>query len=200
MKPLFEKFYDGTHCGISDFYSDVEKTLTDALTSGNPFDTGWYSSKKEIQSGRIEKDTDKITVSVSVSDDFDTIGQASIDIPVDSELETICSALDECADLAEQDKEENQNYCGFSILNNGRWMYTLILPVRDALEWDMAPGGDYYQEWGWQEETPDISAKCKNVLDRFAHNYTYNLENTRERLIKHGITCGEWTIQPWDES
>ena len=44
---------DGAHCGLSDWYSDGRAELEQALKEKIPFDTGWYSSKKEIASARI---------------------------------------------------------------------------------------------------------------------------------------------------
>ena len=44
---------DGAHCGLSDWYEEGEAELTAVITERVPFDTGWYSSKKEIASARI---------------------------------------------------------------------------------------------------------------------------------------------------
>ena len=67
---------DGAHWGLSDWYSDGRAELEQALKEKVPFDTGWYSSKKEIASARIfSEDGVKIKVQASVSDDFDTEGR-----------------------------------------------------------------------------------------------------------------------------
>ena len=44
---------DGAHCGLTDWYPDGHAELEQALKEKIPFDTGWYSSKKEIASARI---------------------------------------------------------------------------------------------------------------------------------------------------
>ena len=50
---------------ISDFYEEVEKSLRDALESGEDFETDWFGCKKEINYGQIVREDGKITVSVS---------------------------------------------------------------------------------------------------------------------------------------
>ena len=67
---------DGAHGGLSDWYEEHEAALKAALDAHAPFDTGWYSSKKEIASARIRSDDGvRIKVDASVSDDFDTDGR-----------------------------------------------------------------------------------------------------------------------------
>lgn len=62
---------DAAKWGVTDFYEDYEQALKAAIATGLPFDTGWYSVKKEIQSGRISraKTNGPITVEGSVSMD-----------------------------------------------------------------------------------------------------------------------------------
>lgn len=73
MKYDFNQFYDFGHYGIFEeedtFYPEVRKLLKEALASGEDFDTGWGSFKKEIESIRIQAIGDTIIVSVSESMD-----------------------------------------------------------------------------------------------------------------------------------
>ena len=62
---------DGAHWGVDEPYDEVIAELIRAIDSGLDFDTGFYSSKKEIESGRIARRGDVMWASVSVSDDFD---------------------------------------------------------------------------------------------------------------------------------
>lgn len=43
------------HWGITDLYPENEAALRAALASGEPFDTGWYGAKKEIEYARISR-------------------------------------------------------------------------------------------------------------------------------------------------
>lgn len=53
LRPFSGLRADAAKWGISDFHDDHAKALQEALASRRPFDTGWYSVRKEIQSGRI---------------------------------------------------------------------------------------------------------------------------------------------------
>ena len=106
---------DGAHWGLSDWYNRGETELKAALDAHEPFDTGWYSSKKEIASARIwSEDGVKIKVEVSVSDDFDTLGGGYA-----STNEWTIDAIQDCIsnawDKAESDRDENQEYEGFRV-------------------------------------------------------------------------------------
>ena len=73
MKFDFDVFYDFGHYGIfaeeDALYPEVRELLKKALESGEDFDTGWGSFKKEIECIRIQAIGDTITVSVSCSMD-----------------------------------------------------------------------------------------------------------------------------------
>ena len=57
-------FDDWGSWGVGDFYDGNEEELRKAIESGEPFDTGWHGFKKELQSMRICRDEDGITVEV----------------------------------------------------------------------------------------------------------------------------------------
>ncbi|ABM96936.1 hypothetical protein [Methylibium petroleiphilum] len=65
------KGMDAAKWGVSDFYDDNAEALRCAIATGNPFDTGWYSVKKEIQSARVSRArrNGPITIEVSASMD-----------------------------------------------------------------------------------------------------------------------------------
>ena len=58
---------DAAKWGASDFYEAHEAALRLALESAEPFDTGWYSTKKESQTARISCLEDPENVSIEVS-------------------------------------------------------------------------------------------------------------------------------------
>lgn len=189
---------DGAHCGLSDWYKDGEAELTDAVASRIPFDTGWYSSKKEIASARIwSEDGAKIKVEVSVSDDFDTegLGYASTD---DWTLDAIASAISKAWEKAETARDEGQEYEGFRIGRNGRWEETYLVNIG----WSEAvfPPGDNYHWWGWQHDetennegipNPDIPLETVQSFEKWANNWAFG------RTDEKSLTIGEWTITPW---
>jgi hypothetical protein len=65
---------DQTKWGPVDFYDDSRESIRLAFVSGDDFETPWMGCKKEILSSRITREGNKVTVEVSVSDDFDTEG------------------------------------------------------------------------------------------------------------------------------
>lgn len=192
---------DGAHCGLSDWYEDGEAQLTAALAEHAPFDTGWYSSKKEIASARIwSEDGGKIKVEVSVSDDFDTegLGYASTEEwTIDSVQACITSAWDK----AESARDENQEYEGFRVGREGRWEETYLV----SIGWgeNLSPPGDNYHWWGWQydgaDDTvgiphPDIPVETVQAFEKWAHDWAFG--RTQEKSLK----IGEWEITPWRDS
>jgi hypothetical protein len=189
LKELFGSG-DGAHCGISDLYPEKQAALEAAMATGQPFDTGWFSSKKEICSGRIFSDGSTITCEASCSDDFDTVGHGSRCLSATCCIAGVLKALDDALDAASDDKADNENYRGFSIHKQGRWIETLIVPT-DGDD-SGTPGGDYYHTWGWQREAiiPRlIRAKLRTWADKFLC----------------GVDCGEsrqvdgYTIKPWKD-
>ncbi len=58
---------DATHGDISDFYPRYLAALKLAIDTAEPFDTGWYGCKKEIQTARISclQDPEKVEIQVS---------------------------------------------------------------------------------------------------------------------------------------
>ncbi len=44
---------DRAHWSVTDFYDEARSKLLEALACGQPFDTGYYSCKKELHSARI---------------------------------------------------------------------------------------------------------------------------------------------------
>ncbi len=84
---------DGSHWGLHDWYPEIEAGIKKALKRKTPWTTGWYSSKKEIASARLEFDGHTITAEVSVSDDFDTPGRG-LSATSDLTLEAVRKAIE----------------------------------------------------------------------------------------------------------
>lgn len=192
---------DGAHCGLSDWYEDGEAQLTAALAEHTPFDTGWYSSKKEIASARIwSEDGVKIKVEVSVSDDFDTegLGYASTD---DWRLAAVQDCITGAWHKADVARDDNQEYEGFRIGREGRWEETYLINIG----WceNLSPSGDYYGWWGWQHDGedegqgiphPDIPVTTVQAFEKWAHDWAYG------RVNEKSLKIGEWEIIPWRDS
>ena len=192
---------DGAHCGLSDWYEDGEAQLTAVLAEHIPFDTGWYSSKKEIASARIwSEDGIKIKVEVSVSDDFDTegLGYAST---TEWTIDAVQTGITSAWDKAEIARDDNQEYEGFRVGREGRWDETYLVNIG----WgeNLSPPGDNYHWWGWQHDGaddtvgvphPDIPVEIVQAFEKWAHNWAFG--NTKEKSLK----VGEWEITPWRDS
>lgn len=196
---------DGAHWGLSDWYKEGEAELTAALVDGSPFDTGWYSSKKEIASARIwSEDGVKIKVEASVSDDFDTegLGYAST---TDWTIDAVQACVSKAWDKAEQSRDEAQEYEGFSVLQHredgAAWVETYLV----SIGWgeNLCPPGDNYHWWGWQydgaDDTvgvphPDIPVETVQAFEKFAHDWAFG--RTEEKSLR----IGDWEIKPWRET
>lgn len=184
---------DGAHCGLSDWYDDKRAALQAALDAHAPFDTGWYASKKEIASARIQSDDgETISVKASVSDDFDTqgLGEALI---TEWTLDAVAAAVCLAWDRADDDRQGNEVYEGFSIYDAaGRWVETFI---RDAGYGFDSPPGDNYHWWGWQHDEadgvgipdPDIPAAAVKAFEAYVEQWDRPPE----------LTIDGWTIRPW---
>jgi len=181
---------DGAHCGLEDWYPDIEKGIWQALlNSKKDWTTGWYSSKKEIASARISKLGNILHIEVSVSDDFDTEGTAWYDIKFTKnlkDLKKIRETIQKVWDMAENNQKDNREYLGYSIgkreKNKRRdWIYTYLVNTH-GLE---KPTGDNYSEFGWQEPTT-LSIKVKIILE----------EGMDKR--KQKICCGDWIAEQWE--
>lgn len=200
---------DGAHCGLGDWYPEIEEGIRQALKQGRKAEwtTGWYGSKKEIASACITHVDGKIRIEVSVSDDFDTEGTGEQIIPHTTNLEKIRTAIYAAWDQAEEDQRENRAYYGFSIHHNTRyklhgetkghlirnaWVETLILPRGWGYEMD-SPPGDNYGKWGFQGEKK-IPKAVKEKLEAWANDWIV------EDAEGESFTYKGWTIKPWDEA
>jgi hypothetical protein len=198
---------DGAHCGLSDWYPEKEAALAAALADGAPFDTGWYSSKKEIASARIYSlDGKFIQVEASVSDDFDTCGNGGVTAS-EATLESVAEAVAQAWEEAEIDRDINQTYEGFSILKHQEaaegvpllsWVETYLVNIG----WgeDISPPGDSYHWWGWQydgaDDTvgvphPDIPVETVAAFEKFANDWAFGRRKT------HSLRIGDWEIKAW---
>ena len=193
---------DGAHCGLSDWYPDGRAELEQALKEKTPFDTGWYSSKKEIASARIfSEDGVKIKVQASVSDDFDTEGRGYASTH-DWTLDAVEQAVGKAWTNAEAERDDNQEYEGFRVGREGRWEETFLVNIG----WgeNLSPPGDYYHHWGWQFEgedgcsgipDPAIPVEIVKEFEKWAHNWCFG-----HTVEGKSLTIGEWTITPWRDN
>ena len=190
---------DGAHCGLSDWYDDGEAELKAALEAHEPFDTGWYSSKKEIATARIHSD-DGVTIKVeaSVSDDFDTEGIGYVSI-TEWDIDAVAQAIDQAWDKADEDQEGNAPYTGFRLMKDGRCVEYYILG--DGT-YDTPPG-DHYYWWGWQHDEgeegqglppPDLPLPAAAAFENWAQRWVY--EQTKET----SCVIGAWSIEPWNKA
>jgi len=206
---------DGAHCGLTDIYPDKLKALEKALKAMKPFDTGWYSSKKEIASARVYSDDGKtVQVEVSVSDDFDTEGLgraiATQGTPPVS-FETVQQAIYRAWSEAEGNQKDNRLYAGFCVRRNIKTTYTDYVrgkPVEKTRIWKQAwvetflidisgagldsPPGDNYHQWGFQGEQ-HVPRKDRDALERWANQFTAGMK------VGKSFTSGKWTIEPWKD-
>lgn len=191
---------DGAHCGLSDWYADGEAELIAALAAHEPFDTDWYSSKKEIASARIwSMDGKTIRVAVSVSDDFDTIGEG--ESYASWSIEKIQWAIQDAWAEAEKDQEANAEYVGFRINKHSDKSSCVEYYLVD-IGWgeSTSPPGDCYHWWGWQhdqnsdgEGTPDPRIPTSTVVafEKWAMSWCNG--KTKEKTLR----IGEWEMIPW---
>jgi hypothetical protein len=205
---------DGAHCGLTDWYPKKERALKRALKRQQPFDTGWYGSKKEIASARVySTDGKTVLVEVSVSDDLDTGGLGSAMAMRGAVPVNICSvqeAIHRAWAEANENQKDNRLYYGFAIRRNiltsytdysktppkekkriwkQAWIETLILPRGDGGMMNEPPG-DNYHVWGFQGESI-VPKKHREALEAWANKFIAG--QTKDK----SFTSGKWTIEPW---
>jgi hypothetical protein len=198
---------DGAHCGLSDWYKDGEAELTAVIAERVPFDTGWYSSKKEIASARIwSEDGVKIKVEASVSDDFDTegLGYASTE---EWTVDAVQGCVSKAWDKAEQARDEAQEFEGFTVLQHrpdgAAWVETYLVNIG----WgeNLGPPGDNYHWWGWQydgaDDTvgvphPDIPLETVQAFEKWVHDWAFGRLPAENNCLR----IDEWEIKPWRET
>lgn len=189
---------DGAHNGLWDWYPEKEAALKAALDAHQPFDTGWYSSKKEIASARIRsEDGIKIKVDVSVSDDFDTEGVGYRSTQGWTLLD-ISDAIDKAWAEAEAAQADNQPFEGFSIGRDGRWEETYLWG--DGT-YDTPPG-DNYHWWGWQHDETEEGSGVGVPDPAIPLPTVAAFENWVQRWVMgeaegNSMTLGAWTITAW---
>ena len=201
MKKLeaFSQGY-GAHWGLSDWYERGEAELVAALAAHEPFDTGWYSSKKEIAAARIwSVDGQVICVEASVSDDFDTEGRGE-ETAEEWSLEGVARAVSRAWEKADADRQDNEAYVGFSLLQDNRWIETYLLPNGRSWDENLQPPGDHYGWWGWQYDEkeegvgmpdPGIPAEAVPQFEAWAAKWAVG------EAKDNSLTIGEWTMKPW---
>ena len=179
---------DGAHCGLTDWYPEVEAVLVEALKRGGSWTTGWYASKKEIASACITLSRGWLTTEVTVSDDFDTGGYGQVEILGTKDLDRIRDAITQAWELAEDDQAEKRPCAGFTILHDGQWVETYVYSLSDLEK----PPGDYYERWGWQGEVV-VPEDVKSRLERWIQRYM------RGEVPCPSFTCKGWSVRPWKE-
>lgn len=202
MKQIFAGLGgNGAHCGLTDRYSSNEAALVAALAAHEPFDTGWYSSKKEIASARIySEDGAEIQVEVSVSDDFDTEGLGYVTV-TDWTVAAVDTAIDTAWDQAGENQADNACYAGFSVMH-GRQCVDYYLVSNGEYE---VPPGDCYRWWGWQYDSeeggdevetgiadPAIPLPVVAAFENWAESNAWGKPDA-------SLTIGKWSIKPWSK-
>jgi hypothetical protein len=209
--PCMKKLGDGSHWGLTDWYEPLERGIKAALRKGpkHTWTTGWYGSKKEIASCRISNiGNGLLTVEVSVSDDFDTVGLGDSCFPFTKDLEFIRKRIDSAWDRANANQKGNHCYRGFKVLAKrrvygiyiggkpqgravmrDRWIATYIQPAGEGYSMDTPPGDNYYR-WGWQE-TGGMPSNVKRAFTRWIESGKWHKDRKK---VMHGYTC-----MPWEE-
>jgi hypothetical protein len=190
---------DGSHWGLSDWYKEKADALDAALRAREDFDTGWYSSKKEIASARIWAISGTIKVEATVSDDFDTVG-IGYSSTRDWNLIAVGNCVDQAMNRAEQDRADNEPYIGFTVLKKDSeglhpWIDTYLMSNGDF----HTPPGDYYHWWGWQDSeqdgvgihNPSIPKDTADQFEKWASSWAFG-----EQPENH-LQIGDWIIRPW---
>ncbi len=157
---------DGAHCGLGDWYPDIEQGIQHALTRGEDFTTGWYGSKKEIASACITQEAGDIMVQVSVSNDFGTEGVGERTIPSTTDIEQVRDAIYRAWDEAIEAQKENELVALYSIHISapgspviGSWIETYLVDIDPWCDGETEPRG-------WQEDGEEIPPRVKRILER----------------------------------
>jgi hypothetical protein len=219
MKAIFENVggLDAAKWGVSDFYEEHEKALRSALASGEDFTTEAYAVKKEIQTGEVSRVNGEICCRVWVTDDFDTEGECGISFIPDPDMtpadlyDKIIESLNEALEGAQENKNENEIYIGYSIGHPGAnpdipehradWIWTYVQRRPGTVGEDMLDDEDpsEYYAWGWNyggihgedSEEDRITPEDREAMERWAKAYAAG------EIEKNNARIGDWVISPW---
>lgn len=188
---------DGAHCGLTDWYPELEAAITAALARGKGYawTTDWYGSKKEIASACISQRGGEVMVEVSVSDDLDTPGRGERTIRFTKNLDRIRDAIIAAWEEAEGDQRDSRLYAGFSVGRGRKWEHTLILPCGFGCDMETPPG-DNYHCWGWVDEEDGETAPAAIPAETAA-----KLRQWAEAHLYEGgsFIVNGWTIRAWED-
>lgn len=219
---------DGSHWGLTDLYPEKEAALKAALESGEPFDTGWYGSKKEIASGRVHahiiSDGRQIVCEASVSDDFDTPGNGE-SIAEAATLEAVYAAIGRAWDEATGDQKNNQEYMGYALFHwttkipewrRGENVYPRETRKRyrrkqaQCLDYYIAnvsglefPPGDNYHFWGWQNDChdePNEAEGLRCVEVGIPAKTVKAFEEFAAERKEGSLRIGDWEFRSWQDA
>ena len=194
---------DGTKWGPTDFYDDVRENLGKAFDSGLYFETGWLCCKKEILSSEIAREGDTVTVSVSVSDDFDTDGVGHAEGKVPKTKKAFFNLLERLGAKAHADasdaQKDNRCFCGYSVGRKAKdgarknWEFTYLVSVAG---FDV-PSGDNYHRWGWQDvdtdDDQDIDARPEAIPAKIAAKLAEGMQQ-----FQTTVSAGGWVATIWE--
>ena len=195
---------DGTKWGPTDFYDDVRENLGKAFDSGLDFETGWLCCKKEILSSQIVRVENTVTVSVSVSDDFDTEGVGHAEGKVPKTKKAFFNLLERLGEQAHAEasdaQKDNRCFCGYSVGRKAKdgtpksWEFTYLVSVAG---FDV-PSGDNYHRWGWQEvdtdDDQDIDARPEKIPAKVAAKLAEGMQQ-----FEPIVTAGGWVATIWKD-
>jgi len=175
----FEKMrgYDAASWGVTSFYEEEENWIRDAIANGGPFDTDWYSVKKEIQTGRISRDKRNGPIWVQVSQCMDEAHDL-----VDTAIWSAAGGNEFCS-------------CGYDFLNkkglNEEEIYEVIDTIAEACELgeDNCAQSDRLIHWkcgfdrvcdALNEAADDTGNELENWYQSVVETAKYYLENLNE--------------------
>lgn len=170
----FPQFWgDGCKWGVADWYQDFEEEMSKAVESGEPFDTGWISSRKEPESFRIIRFATG-ALQVNVAESIDELEELVYDALWDvfkseqeitaDDMNTICDALW----IGGVETEEAEAFCHL-YFESGASTEDKIQKLKDTL-------GELieitHEEVDWNYRT------CKEMVEHFfTENYGWTAKN-----------------------
>lgn len=117
---------------ISDFYDEAEKSLRDALASGEDFETDWFGCKKEINYAQIVREGGEITVCVSAHMDDLWDSEDLIYDTMKEEVELPEDVIDSIRDFAIDDGIDDNTELSMTL--SAEASYEDIVDALDTLE------------------------------------------------------------------
>lgn len=175
---MFNEYGDCGHCGLYNdvdcLYKDFADDLRIAISSGEPFDTGWHGFKKELESMKVTRKSKNDDIIVEVSAYMDSAYE-------DAALIYDCLTNEESKNLTDSMIEEIRNELDFTDFREETEEMEFISP-ESSLEDVIKTASDLIRYCN--NELHECYLMCMEVTLSVLYNHPEDMTFIYERIEK----------------